>query len=288
VQVLSHIGGPEIAGVRVEGNSPGIAEAERVDLPPPFLLSDEGVLRRDEVRPVVVFRGIDVQSQDLSLEEKGVLRHPHRIITQSIVADGKIQHPVRPEGHAARVVIGELMRDLEEDTLARRIRRKGALGHLHLRQHIAPGIRLGIGEENAAIFRKIGMENDRMQPRLEVELLLQRRTQIEKHGRTRAFAISQQHVDQPALECDNTPGRILARLGDTHRAVRISEGGENGFQLEAILRRGTQNREYENGGKEKADTHKKAWMAQSRISPPVPPAMALSGKFRHQSPFRAG
>lgn len=107
------------------------------------------------------------------------------------------------------------MRDLVEDTLARRIRRKGPDRHLHLRLHIAPRIRLGIGEENAAIFRKIGMENDRMQPRLEVELLLQRRTQIEKHGRTRAFAISQQHVGQPALECDNTPGgssRVWATL----------------------------------------------------------------------------
>src|SRR5262249_48716467 len=61
VAVLPDIADPEVAGLLVEGEAPGVAQAEAVDLRRRVRLADEGVRRRDPVRPGAV----DVDPQDL-------------------------------------------------------------------------------------------------------------------------------------------------------------------------------------------------------------------------------
>ena len=78
---------------------------------------DEGVIERDPVGP----RCGDVQAEDGAEERCQVLAVAQGVAAAAAVAEGEVEHAVRPEGQLPAVVVGEGLRHLQQDLLRCRI-----------------------------------------------------------------------------------------------------------------------------------------------------------------------
>ena len=71
-QVLADIADVEVAGQAVEGEAPGVAQAERPDFGPVGRLRDEGIGGRDGVG--LRAAGFDIEAENLAEQLRGILR----------------------------------------------------------------------------------------------------------------------------------------------------------------------------------------------------------------------
>ncbi len=103
---------PELAGLAIEREAPGVAQADRVDLGPP---AAPGV--RVVPRNGVGLAPIDVDSQDLAEQLVGILGAVLRIAARAAIAHADVEETIRSERNHAAIVVGVGLRDGQEDPL---------------------------------------------------------------------------------------------------------------------------------------------------------------------------
>ena len=120
--VLADVTDPQIVGLAVEREAPGVAHSVEVDLGGTPVVG-EGVARRDLVRLV----GVDLDAQDRSQERGGVLTVAVGVARAAPVAQPDVQEAVGAEPDGATVVVAGRLRDAE-DLLAGVVVDRGAGG----------------------------------------------------------------------------------------------------------------------------------------------------------------
>ena len=117
--VLADVAGPQLAGLAVEGETPGVAEAVSPDLGAAATVSKR-VVRRDGVR----LRGRcvgDLYPQDGAEEGRGVLSAAQGVAGGTAVAEADVEVSVGAKGDLPAVVVRVGLLDLDDDQLGVRI-----------------------------------------------------------------------------------------------------------------------------------------------------------------------
>src|SRR3989442_13137102 len=126
---LADVGDEEIPPQPVEAEPPRVAETVRPDLGPRARRAPEGVGRRDRVGSGAVH----VDAADLAEELTEILGAVAGIAPAASVAHADIEEAVRPEGELPAVVVGEGLRNGQEDL------RRGGGGCGRIGGHGGPG-----------------------------------------------------------------------------------------------------------------------------------------------------
>ena len=117
-EILAHFTGPEVAGLAVEADLPGLAKAEGKDLGQRSGRMDEWVIGRDGVGLDRV-GSVDIDTEDGREQIAGELTGPHRIALSKTVAGRDVEVAVGAElERAAVVAIG---REFKHDQLGIRV-----------------------------------------------------------------------------------------------------------------------------------------------------------------------
>jgi hypothetical protein len=130
--ILADIRDIQVAGLPVEGNSPGVAQAERPDLVPNRLVAGKRVVGRNCVSPA---HRIHVDPNEFAEQCAAVLGVVIGIERTTAVAETEVQHAVRPEPYTAAIVVIKRLGHDQQDFLAVRIGDIRVFGHLEPRKH---------------------------------------------------------------------------------------------------------------------------------------------------------
>ena len=163
--VLSDVAEPEVAGQAIERESPGVAQAERVDLGEPRDDSGERVVVGDRVA-LVLFSPVDVDAQDLSEQRAATLRVAIGIADPATVAGRDVEIPVAPELQLPAVVRRARVRDAQ-DQPRDAIDRRGAACGVQL-PDLVGAIDGRVVDEEAPVLSEVRVERDRVEPLLAV------------------------------------------------------------------------------------------------------------------------
>jgi len=262
-RVLPDVAGPQGAGIGVEGEAPGVAQAERPDLAARARGRDEGVVARDRVGAARLL-AVDVDPQDLAEQAAEILRALARVVRGAAVADAEVEHPVGAEHGLAAVVVLPGLLDLEEDALARGVgarRRAGADAELGEAGDVALGGR--VVEEEAARLPEARMEGDAEQPLL-VAARRHRVGEIDELARrARATAaVELEHDDPSPLLGEGVPAPAALERAEPERPLPALLRGERDLDRDVGIGRlrveraaGGRAREQDEDGREPAEEH---------------------------------
>ena len=221
---LADVGDEEIAGLPVEAEAPGVAKAVGPDLRQRALGVPERIRRRNRVRRAAVH----VEPQDLSEEHAEVLRAIAGIAAATAVPEADVQVAIGTERELSALVVGERLRDVQEDL------RRSRVGHVRIGRHaiahergVARGVRVVDVEQ--AVRRVVRMEGEAEQAALAAAR--DERAQIEKRRRQDARAV--EDFDAPRLLEDEEAPRAVARV---NQAERGAETGDDWLEAEGQLR----------------------------------------------------
>src|SRR5262249_13899252 len=120
VEVLADVGGPQDAGLLVEGHTPDVAQAPRPGFRPRVFAIDERVVLRNRV-VLALALAVDVDAQDLAEKRFEVLAVVEGIIGGATVAESDVQIAVGSEANRAAVVVPERPLDAQDFLLGRRV-----------------------------------------------------------------------------------------------------------------------------------------------------------------------
>ena len=113
---LTDVGGPEFLSVWMEGEAPRVAEAEGEDFGVVAGFIEEGVVGGESVG-TAAGAGVDVNAEDLTVIDKGVLGEALGVVSLSSVADGDVKVAVGSEEDVAGVVVPKGLGDFQKDAL---------------------------------------------------------------------------------------------------------------------------------------------------------------------------
>lgn len=158
--VLPDVGCPEFTCFGMESQTPGIAKSEGENLGMVAGFVEEGVVIGKAVG-TVARAGVDIDSQDLAIVDKSVLRELKRIVGFASVAHSEIKQSVGAEEEIARVVVPVGLWDLEKDALGRwvgfvGISRRG----LHFAQNRVLGTLEGVVKVELPVPGVVGMKGE--------------------------------------------------------------------------------------------------------------------------------
>ncbi len=238
-RVLSHVGDPEVAGGRVERESPRIAQAQRPDLRSSAAVRERVVLR-DRVRI-----SAHVQAQQRAEERVGVLAGAKRIAARPAVAKAEVEHSVRPERQLSAVVVRVRLWLTQHH--GRGIQRCTAVADRHPRQH--------------RIARRVGVVDERFLGAVRADGY-----RAQREAQQAALATGR----DPAGQVEERLGQHLASVDDAdlaglfqhveevavrHDAQRPFEAGRDGLEPDARRRLagGRHGQAQDEGGDERAE-----------------------------------
>ena len=125
---LADVADPQIPRLTVEGDAPGVAQAETPDLVAHGRVTHEGVIGGDAVvQPRVGV--VDVHPQQFAQESSRVLPRIVGVAEAAAVAEGDVKITVGPEGQVAGVVVREGLADGHQHLLGIQVDRIGAWGN---------------------------------------------------------------------------------------------------------------------------------------------------------------
>ncbi len=155
ISFCADVADPEIAGFPVEAEAPRVAESPDEGLRDEAGIVDEGVVRRDAIGFLIA---ADVDAQDLGKKNAGILGIAVRIALAAAVAEAQIEETIRSENNMAAVVIP--IRLVEREDRDRRVRIElvrlvsaGGIAH-----DLGIALDIGVGNEDAAVLGKSGIE----------------------------------------------------------------------------------------------------------------------------------
>jgi hypothetical protein len=207
---LPHVCQVEEPGLAVEGEAPGVPQPRGPHLPPPARPPRVRVVRRDRVRVAAVH----VQPEQGAQERGGVLPVPLRVAAGAAVAHPHVQPAVRPERQHPAVVVGERLRDVEDQPRRRGIGAGGVGAHsvaLHAR---VPG-QVGVVDVEVAVGGIRRVEGQPEQPPLAAAGDAVRDVQ-ERRGEEGAVL---HHADAPRLLHDEE-ARVAGGGGEVQRVAQ--------------------------------------------------------------------
>ena len=113
---LTDVGGPEFLSVWMEGEAPRVTEAEGEDFGVVAGFIEEGVVGGESVG-TAAGAGVDVNAEDLTVIDKGVLGEALGVVSLSSVADGDVKVAIGSEEDVAGVVVPKGLGDFQKDAL---------------------------------------------------------------------------------------------------------------------------------------------------------------------------
>ncbi len=215
VQVLADVGGPEFAGLAIEGHPPDITQTISPDFRQSILLADERIVLGNGVILARVFL-VNIDAQDLGQQGLEVLAIFEGIVGRAAVAQGNIQVAVRAETDGAAVVVPERSLDAQQHLLG------GGIGPVRIvladpeaRQHIGPRRFLqGVKDEEFAGLFVIGVKRQSQKAFLVfIVVVAHALLNIEKNLGLVGFRVVWEDVDDAVLGGDKDPVGSVAGMG---------------------------------------------------------------------------
>ena len=259
VERLPHIDGEQFPrAAAVEGDSPRIAPAPRINFLPPLHAVSKRIVPGNAVGLALVH----VEAQDFPEQHLGILAiagigMAHLIVVgAAAVAHADVEETIRPERQSAAVVIGLRLVDRQQHALRSGIDLREILRHhLELREvaGVVPLLRrsLALGraviDVELAVLFELGMQRQTEQTTLieSVVQLRQLRAHIEEQL-LREFPILAQHMHGADLISDQKPPRSIVERDQIQRrdqALRDQFERDGGFPVGGVKVDGNEQRQ---------------------------------------------
>ncbi len=150
---LSYVTDVEVAGRPVETEAPGIPDAVGPDLTPEGLTRGVGIGWGNRVRCGTV----DVQPENRSEQGRAILAVPLGVAAGTTISQPNVQVSIGAEGQHAAVVVGERLRDAQDQLLA------AAISHVRIGRdreagHPSVAALVGVVDDEDAVLGVLRVE----------------------------------------------------------------------------------------------------------------------------------
>ncbi len=229
--VVADVAEQQAAVEAVEGEFPGVAEAEGEHLAAGVAAADKGVVGGGGIGSVATGgTAIDVESQHLAAQGGEILRYPRGpgqlLNATDAVTDAYVQHAIGAEGELAAVVEGFVGRDLQQNQLGGEgVHDVGIAAHAVLGDHQSAAFALGVADEEASVGGVVRVEGEAVHTLLALEGG-DPVAEVEKRTFADHAILNNQH-QAVELDHEQAPRAVAGRRGVDGLAKPLGDGLED-------------------------------------------------------------